>query len=137
MIHFWNNLVDSPQKSIFRMVLKSEMLDASKHKVRNWAHALHAGLNRLGYDFQLDVTTPQRIELARVLELLAKRAEGKWQDLDICPATCQSKGASLVNYLQWFALPNQVPLRTYLALHLGLVKSRTVLSFRMGAAKLP
>ena len=82
-----------------------EILDASKHKVRNWAHGHHAGLNRLGYVFQLDVPTPQRIELARVLELLAKRAEGKWQDLDICPRTCQSKGASLVKYVQWFVPP--------------------------------
>ena len=58
VIHFWNNLVDSPQKAMFRMVLKSEILDASKHNVRKWAHALHAGLIRLGYVFQLDVLTP-------------------------------------------------------------------------------
>ena len=99
--------------------------------------ALNNVVNKLGYVFQLDVSMPQRIELIRVLELLAKHAEDKWQDLDVCPRTCPSNGASLVKYLRWFAPPNQVPPRTYLALHLGVMKSRTVLRFRLGAAKRP
>ena len=45
---------------LFTEVLKVGYLDAIKHKVRNWAHALRAGLNRLGYIFQLGDTTLQR-----------------------------------------------------------------------------
>ena len=136
VIHFWNGLIDPPQRSMNKAVVKSEVLDATRHKVRNWVYGVHAGLNRLGHVFQLDASTPQRIELARVLELLAVRANDKWRDLDVCPRTCPSKGASLDKNLRWFAPPNQVRPRTYLALRLGVVKSRTVLSCRMGAAKI-
>ena len=51
VIHFWKSLIDPPQGPRIRAVLKSEILDATKHKVRNWAYGLHAGLNRLGYVF--------------------------------------------------------------------------------------
>ena len=92
MFHFWEQS-GRPTEEVRGLsgAQTREIIDACKHKVRNWAYAVHAGLNRLGYGFQLDATTPQRIELARVLELLAKPAENIWQDLDVCPRTCRVK----------------------------------------------
>lgn len=47
-------------------------------------------VDKLGYVFHLSVSTPQRIELVRVLELHAELAENKWQDIDVCPGPAQA-----------------------------------------------
>ena len=69
--------VDSPDNTLvgLKRITVKGILGASKHTVYAWATALHAGLNRLSYRFIFlsGVAQVQRIELARVPDLLAKR----------------------------------------------------------------
>ena len=57
---------------------------------------------------------------------------GCWDACDVYPRTCASKGACLVKYHRWFALPADAPHNPFFRLPLGLKSVFRVLRFRLG-----
>ena len=71
-------------------------------------------------------------------DLLDRKGDMIWDDLDISPRTCASPRALFCRYQRWFARPPHVPRRkSALKLHLPNGTLRTFMRFRLGCHDLP
>ena len=132
-VRYWNTLVQSPQQVIRKRILLSEVIDAQHERCSNWATSLRQALGEVGMALSLRWDDLREIDLAKLKSLLAERTLARWAGLHVCPRTCPSEGATRVKYAQWFARPEGDTRKGYIALNLGLKRTRMMLRFRMGA----
>lgn len=131
---YWNTLVMSPAHMIRKKVLFSEVIDAQRlNDCNNWATSLAKALGDVGMALRLAWNELECVDMPELSARLAERRRAKWAGVDVCPRTCPSEGAAMVKYAQWFAQPEGDTRKGYLALNLGLKRTRMVLRFRMGA----
>ena len=99
---------------------------------KGWVAGLSKALQTAGYAFQ-----PQHlrgIDIGQLQALLIDGRQRVWDDLDICPRTTPSQGAS--TYERWFRKPSWAG-ASPLTLPLTLAAMQRLLRFRTGCHGLP
>lgn len=129
---FWNLLSLAPPGSLHRAVALSDWDDALSRTVWNWAWGVRAALLALGYHLPANRHHMAPIDVGVVMALRVAQEQQCWDACDVCPRTCASKGACLVKYHRWFALPADAPHNPFFRLPLGLKSVFRVLRFRLG-----
>eukprot|EP00884_Botryococcus_braunii_P005867 jgi/Botrbrau1/15281/Bobra.97_1s0007.1 len=140
MARFWNNIAAMRPDSLHYKVLMHDIRLAIVEGRETFSGTLMQQLKKLGYYIADHVRFDRalQIDISQVKDLLDRKSDMIWDDLDISPRTCASPRALFCRYLRWFARPPHVPRRkSALKLHLPNCTLRTFMQFRLGCHDLP
>ena len=140
MVRFWNNIAAMRPDSLHYKVLMHDIRLAIVEGRETFSGTLMQQLKKLGYHIADHVRFDRalQIDISHVKDLLDRKSDMMWEDLDISPRSCASPRALFCRYQRWLARPPHVPRRKS-ALKLNLPNStlRTFMRFRLGCHDLP
>jgi exonuclease III len=140
MVRFWNNIAAMRPDSLHYKVLMHDIRLAIVEGRETFSGTLMQQLKKLGYYIADHVRFDRalQIDISHVKDLLDRKSDMIWDDLDISPRSCASPRALFCRYQRWLARPPHVPRRKS-ALKLNLPNStlRTFMRFRLGCHDLP
>eukprot|EP00884_Botryococcus_braunii_P023249 jgi/Botrbrau1/9608/Bobra.106_2s0029.1 len=140
MVRFWNSIAAMRPDSLHYKVLMHDIRLAIVEGRETFSGTLMQQLKKLGYYIVDHVRFDRalQIDISQVKDLLDRKSDMTWDDLDISPRTCASPRALFCRYQRWFARPPHVPRRkSALKLHLPNGTLRTFMRFRLGCHDLP
>eukprot|EP00884_Botryococcus_braunii_P017108 jgi/Botrbrau1/4080/Bobra.152_3s0032.1 len=140
MVTFWNNIAAMRPDSLHYKVLMHDIRLAIVEGRETFSGTLMHQLKKLGYYIADHVRFDRalQIDISQVKDLLDRKSDMIWDDLDISPRTCASPRALFCRYQRWFECPPHVPRRkSALKLHLPNGTLRTFMRFRIGCHDLP
>ena len=135
-VGFWNNLAAMPDGCLHKRLALDACRAAICHNIRNWAWGVYYACKDIGYALSIRVNGMDKIDIASLRSKLSASMRADWQNLDVCPRTCVSRGARLCTYLRWFARPAGER-RSYLKVLVSAGRMRRFLRFRVGCHGLP
>eukprot|EP00884_Botryococcus_braunii_P010673 jgi/Botrbrau1/19607/Bobra.0035s0084.1 len=140
MARFWNNIAAMRPDSLHNKVLMHDIRLAIVEGRETFSGTLMQQLKKLGYYIADHVRFDRalQIDISQVKDLLDRKSDMIWDDLDISPRSCASPRALFCRYQRWFARPPHVPRsKSALKLHLPNGTLRTFMRFRLGCHDLP
>ena len=108
-VSVWNGLARQPPSSLYHQLALDDCRDAILHNVKNYSYSHMQELRMLRYPFALRCDALDTVDLGCVRELLSRRLQQPFQNLDVSPRTCPSPRAMLCTYACWFARPSMAP----------------------------
>eukprot|EP00884_Botryococcus_braunii_P011156 jgi/Botrbrau1/20040/Bobra.200_1s0045.1 len=138
MVRFWNNIAAMRPDSLHYKVLMHDIRLAIVEGRETFSGTLLQQLKKLGYYIADHVRFDRalQIDISYVKDLLDRKSDMIWDDLDISPRSCASPRAlQIPNVVR---RPPHVPRRkSALKLHIPNSRLRTFMRFRLGCHVLP
>ena len=133
---FWNNITLLPPYNLFRIILMDNSRDAQVHKIHNWVWSFHRSLERIGYSVVHSYTSLQLKDQLCLQAILKDHSCQPFHEIDFCPRSCASTGASVCTYFNWFSKPKW-PCSSFLTAPVHISLMRLFIQFRTGCHNLP